>query len=69
VDSLNQKLYNLDDTNLSFYSIDNEEEIANRWDKKSKVWDKQLFDSNNSHLNQDNEYNKFTNICKELSNH
>lgn len=66
--SLNQKLYNLDDTDLSFYTIDNEDNISKRWDEKAKYWDKQLFNINNSHLNQDNEYNRFINICKELSN-
>ncbi len=62
--SINKELYNLEDTDLSFYSLDNETEIAERWDKKAQYWDQQFYDSKNNHLNQDNEYDRFIEVCK-----
>ena len=64
--SLNQKLYSLDDTKSNFYTKGNEIEISNRWDKKAKYWDKQL-ETDNIHLNQNEEYDNFIKISKKIA--
>lgn len=64
--SLNQKLYNLENTSNDFYTKSNEIEISNRWDKKAQYWDSQL-QSDDTHLNQNKEYNNFIDISKKIA--
>jgi 2-polyprenyl-3-methyl-5-hydroxy-6-metoxy-1,4-benzoquinol methylase len=63
--SLNQKLYQLNDTSKEFYSKDNGLNIGERWDKKAKNWDAQLLDKKN-HLNRYREYDSFIIIAKKV---
>jgi len=64
--SLNQKLYQVEDTNKEFYSKDNELQISKRWDKKAQNWDNQLLDKN-THLNQNKEYDNFIDSSKKIA--
>lgn len=64
--SLNQKLYELEDTEKGFYSKDNELKISIRWDIKAINWDNQLLEKN-THLNQNKEYNMFIDVSKKIA--
>jgi len=64
--SLNQKLYQVEDTNKEFYSKNNELQISKRWDKKAQNWDHQLLDKH-THLNQNKEYDNFIALSKEIA--
>jgi predicted TPR repeat methyltransferase len=65
-ETLNQKLYQVEDTDKGFYSKDNELKISGRWDKKALNWDNQLLDEN-IHLNQNKEYDNFIYISKKTA--
>jgi len=64
--NLNERLYNIPAPNEQLYNIGNEKEIGKRWDSKALIWDEHLYNQEN-HLNQDNAYDEFITVAKNIS--